>query len=62
MTIAEVIEKLKQCKGEEEAKVFVRVYSRRYTVAEVTPFDVDHRGIWISLPETMHVVERKGKQ
>lgn len=59
MTNRDLIERLKQNEPDAEASVLVRVHTQRYTVAEVTPFDADHRGIWISLPENMHVVERK---
>lgn len=44
---------------DEEILVWVRAHTRAHSVAHVSPFEVDHSGIWISLPSHMHVVERK---
>lgn len=60
MTVQELISKLSAFPNpNEEILVWVRAHTRAHSVAQVTPFEVDHSGIWISLPSHMHVVERK---
>jgi hypothetical protein len=60
MTIRELIAKLGKLDDlDREALVHVRVHTQAFQVAQVTPFEVDYGGIWISLPNNMHVVERR---
>lgn len=60
MTIKELMSKLSAFPNpDEEVLIWVRTHTRAHSVAHITPFEVDHSGIWISLPENMHVVERK---
>lgn len=64
MTVSELIVKLCDAKPISNVKVAVHVHTRKHTVAVVEPFEVDYSydgcTLWISLPENMHVVERKG--
>jgi hypothetical protein len=62
VTVRELSEKLRQLNPESEATIFVRVCTHDRSVARVTPFDVDPIGIWIQLPENMHVVERNYRE
>lgn len=63
MTVEELIEELKRHDHNAVVNVAVRVHTRAHTVATVKPFLLDraYEGctFWISLPENMHVVERK---
>jgi PDZ domain-containing secreted protein len=59
MSNAELIELLRRNDPQQEATVWVRVHTQAHSVAQVTPFEVDQAGVWISLPETMHVVKRR---
>lgn len=61
MRVKELIEHLSKLEADRVIEVKVRCYTRRHVVASVTPFEVDWAGVWISLPENMYVVERKGK-
>ena len=63
MTVGELIENLKKLDPNATALVCVGVYTRRYPVASVTPNEITQGyggcAIYISLPDNMHVVERK---
>lgn len=62
MRVKELIQKLQELEPERVIEVKVRCHTRRHSVASVTPFEVDWAGIWISLPDNMHVVERNKKE
>ena len=63
MTVKELIGKLETFDPNAAVIVSVHVYTRPYSVAGVTPFEVDQGyggcALSISLPDNMHVVERK---
>lgn len=63
MTVAELIARLQRLdKQDVEVLVNVRVHTRAFGVAQVTPWDVDHSyggaTVEISLPANMYVVTR----
>ena len=65
MKVKELAEQLSKFDPELEVLVSVRAYTRRYSVAQVSPWDVTGAysacTLWVSLPDNMYVVERKAK-
>lgn len=63
MTVEELLTHLERFPKDAGVKVAVRVFTRAHAIANETPFEIDgsYDGctLWISLPQSMHVVDRK---
>jgi hypothetical protein len=59
MTVKEFKKELEKLKEEDELIVYVRALNKTRSIAQITPFEVDAIGVWVTLPFGVSIHEKK---